>query len=144
MKVSRRVDLDRQGYRAVAETAIAAAETIVHLERFESIRRFKVVSLDGDTEYRANNVLAVDELTRLPDAEQRWRIDNYHRHVKQWRGRREVPGAGLPQPCHAAIRAFARLEHHCYTTGVSSYEARARAIRGAVRAQIANSVYNLP
>ena len=37
-----------------------------------------------------------------------------------------------------------RLEHHFYTTGVSWYEAKARIIRGAVRAYIANPVYNLP
>ena len=43
-----------------------------------------------------------------------------------------------------AIRAFLRLEHHFYTTGVSWYEAKARIIRSAVRAYIANPVYNLP
>ena len=34
LKVNRKVDLDRQGYRAVAETAIAAGGTVVHLEGF--------------------------------------------------------------------------------------------------------------
>ena len=42
-----------------------------------------------------------------------------------------------------AIRAFLRLEHHFYTTGVSWYEAKARIIRGAVRAYIAKPMYNL-
>ena len=72
LKVNRQVDLDRQGYRAVAETAIATAGTIVHLEGFGSIRVFKVVSRDGDIEYWATNDLAMDELTRLADAEQCW------------------------------------------------------------------------
>ena len=36
-----------------------------------------------------------------------------------------------------------RLERHFYATGVSWYEAKARIIRGAVRAYIANPVYNL-
>src|SRR4051812_22195527 len=44
LKVNRKVDLDRRGYRAVAEVAIDAGGTVVHLEGFGSIRVFKVVS----------------------------------------------------------------------------------------------------
>ncbi len=61
LKVNRKVDLNRQGYQAVAETAIAPGGTIVHLEGFGSIRVFKVVSRDGDIEYWATNDLAMDE-----------------------------------------------------------------------------------
>ena len=43
-----------------------------------------------------------------------------------------------------AIRAFLRLEHHCFTTGVSWYEAKARIVRGAVRAYLAKPLYGLP
>ena len=46
-------------------------------------------------------------------------------------------------PIGLAIRAFLRLEHHFYTTGVSWYEAKTRIIRDAVRAYIANPMYNL-
>ena len=147
LKVNRKVDLDRQGYRAVAATAIAAGGTIVHLEGFGSIRVFKVVSRDGDIEYWATNDLAMDELTRLAVAEQCWGIENYHRGLKQCCGvGRAQVRAGRAQRNHIglAIRAFLRLEHHFYTTGVSWYEAKARIIRGAVRAYIANPVYNLP
>lgn len=42
-----------------------------------------------------------------------------------------------------AIRAFLRLEHHFYRTGVSWYEAKARIVRGAVRAYIAGPLYKL-
>ncbi len=42
-----------------------------------------------------------------------------------------------------AIRAFLRLEHHFHTTGVSWYEAKARIIRGAVRAYLAKPLYEL-
>ena len=41
LKVNRKVDLDRQGYRAVAEVAISPEGTIVHLEGFGSIRVLK-------------------------------------------------------------------------------------------------------
>src|SRR5512135_3620814 len=50
LKVNRKVDLDRRGYRRVAEVEIAPEGTIVPLEGFGSIRVFKVVSRDGDIE----------------------------------------------------------------------------------------------
>ncbi len=79
LKVNRKVDLDRQRYRAVAETAIAPVGTIVHLEGFGSIRVFEVVSRDGDIEYGATNDLTLDELTRVAHAEQGWGIENDQR-----------------------------------------------------------------
>jgi putative transposase len=146
LKANGKVDLDRQGYRAVAETAIAPGGTIVHLEGFGSIRVVKVVSRDGDVEYWATNDLAMDELTRLAHAERCWAIENYHRGLKQCcEVERAQVRAARAQRNHIglAIRAFLRLEHHFYTTGVGWYEAKARIIRGAVRAYIANPMYNL-
>jgi hypothetical protein len=147
LKVNRKVDLNRQGYRAVAEVAIAPAGTIVHLKGFGSVRVFKVVSRDGDIEYWATNDLAMDELTRLTHAEQCWAIENDHRGLKQCCGveRAQVRSARAQRNyIGLAIRAFLRLEHHFYATGVSGYEAKARIVRGAVRAYIANPVYTLP
>ena len=57
LEFNRKVDLDRQGCRAVAEVEIAAGGTIVHLEGFGSTRVFKVVSRDGDVEYWATDDL---------------------------------------------------------------------------------------
>jgi putative transposase len=147
LKVNRKVDLNRQGYRAVAETAISPEGTIVHLEGFGSVRVFKVVSRDGDIEYWATNDLAMDELSRLARGDQCWAIENYHRGLKQCCGvERAQVRAARAQRNHIglSIRAFLRLEHHFYTTGVSWYEAKTRIIRGAVRKYIANPLYNLP
>lgn len=147
LKANRRVDLGRQGYRAVSEVAITAEGTVVHLEGFGSIRVFKVVSRDGDIGYWATNDLSMDELTRLAHAEQCWAIENYHRGLKQCCGvERSQVRASRAQRNHIglAIRAFLRLEHHFYTTGVSWYEAKARIIRSAVRAYIASPLYKLP
>jgi len=137
LKVNRRVDLDRRGYRAVAETAIAATGTIVHLEKFGSIRVFKVVSRDGDIEYWATNDLAMDELQRLELAGLSWGIEEYHRVLKQCCNvERCQARSGRAQRNHIgmAIRAFARLSWHFYTTGISWYEAKTAIIREAVRA----------
>ena len=57
-----------------------------------------------------------------------------------------MPGAGRgARRNHVgmAIRAFLRLERHFYATRVSWYEAKARIVRGAIRAYIAKPLYGL-
>src|SRR5512144_2673265 len=83
LKVNRKVDLDGQGYQAVALVPIAPAGTVVHREGFGPVKVFKVVSRDGDVEYWATNDLAMDELRRLELAEQCWAVEEYHRALKQ-------------------------------------------------------------
>jgi putative transposase len=147
LKANRNVDLDRQGLKPVSRTAIAAGGTVVHLEGYGLIRVFKIVSRDGDIGYWATGDLAMDELERLRLSEWCWAIEDYHRGLKQCCGvERSQARAARAQRNHIglAIRAFLRLEHHFYTTGVSWYEAKARVIRGAVRAYIANPMYKLP
>lgn len=146
LKGNRRVDLARAGYRAVSETAIDEAGTVVHLEGFGSIRVFKVVSRDGDIEYWATNDLGMDHLARLAYGEWAWGIENYHRGLKQCCGvERSQARLSRAQRNHIgmAIRAFLRLERHFYATGISWYEAKAEIIRGAVRAYIARPLYGL-
>ena len=145
-KLNRQVDLDRQGYRAVSELAIAPSGTVVHLKGFGSILVFKVVSRDGDVEFWATNDLQMDELTRLSHAERSWGIENYHRGLKQCCGvERSQVRASRAQRNHIgmSIRAFLRLEHHFYATGVSWYEAKSQIIRSAVRAYIEKPLYKL-
>jgi putative transposase len=146
LKANRRVNPGRQGLRPVSEAAIESTGTIVWLEGFGEVRVFKIVSRDGDIEYWATNDLAMDELTRLAHAEQCWAIENYHRGLKQCCGvERSQVRATRAQRNHIglAIRAFLRLERHCFTTGVSWYEAKAEIYRGAVRAYIAHPLYKL-
>jgi putative transposase len=147
LKVNRNVDVGRAGTRPVGVAAIAASGTVAHLPGFGSVRIFKVVSRDGDIEYWATNDLGMDELTRLAFAERCWAIEGYHRGLKQCCGvERAQVRTGRAQRNHIglAIRAFLRLEHHFYTTGVSWYEAKARIVRGAVREYIARPLYRLP
>jgi putative transposase len=147
LKVNRNINLDRQGLKPVCQTAIAPTGTVVHLEGYGLIRVFKIVSRDGDIEYWATNDLAMDELERLRLAERCWAIENYHRGLKQCCGveRAQVRSASA-QRNHIglAIRAFLRLEHHFFTTGISWYEAKTRIIRDAVRNYLAEPLYELP
>ncbi|WP_145280050.1 IS701 family transposase [Tautonia plasticadhaerens] len=136
LKVNRRVNLDRQGNKAVGATAIETGGTIVHREGYGLIRVFRIVSRGGDTEHWATDDLAMDEMTRLSLAERTWAIENYHRGLKQCCGvGRCQARAGRAQRNHIgmAIRAFLRPERrHFYATGISWYEARARIVRGAI------------
>lgn len=146
LKENRTVNLDRQGLKPVSQTAIVAGGTVVHLEGYGLIRVFKIVSRDGDIEYWATGDLAMDELERLRLSEWCWAIEDYHRGLKQCCGvERAQVRAARAQRNHIglAIRAFLRLEHHFFTTGVSGYEAKARIIRGAVRAYLAKPLYGL-
>jgi putative transposase len=146
LKVNRKVDLNRQGYRGVADVAIESTGTIVHLEGFGSIRVFKVVSRDGDVEYWATNDLTMDELRRLELAERSWSIEEYHRALKQCCNvERCQARSARAQRNHIgmAIRAFVRLSWHFFTTGISWYEAKTAIVRDAVRAYRSKPLYQI-
>ena len=132
--------------RSLDEAAVSASGTVLHLRGYGMVKVFRIDAPDGDTEYWATNDLAMDEVSRLAGAEQCWAIETYHRGLKQCCGvERAQVRSSRAQRNHIglAIRAFLRLEHHFYTTGVSWYEAKAQIIRGAVRAYIAKPMYNL-
>jgi hypothetical protein len=146
LKVNRRVDLNRQGYQAIANVLIEPTGTIVHLEGFGSIRVFKVVSQDGDIGYWATNDLTMDELRRLELAERSWSIEEYHRALKQCCNvERCQARSSRAQRNHIgmAIRAFVRLSWHFYTSGISWYEAKTAIVREAVRAYRSNPLHAL-
>jgi hypothetical protein len=146
LKTNRKVNPDREGSRAVSEVEVGAAGRVVWLEGFGLVRVFKVVATDGDVEVWATNHIEMDDLERVKWAGYSWAIENYHRGIKQFclieraqvRSRRAWRNhIGL------CLRAFLRLESHCYHRGVSWYEAKTSIIREAVRAYIASPIYSL-
>jgi putative transposase len=146
LKTNRKVDLERQGYRAIADVAITATGTIVHLEGFGPIKVFKAVSRDGDVEYWATNDLAMDELRRLELAECCWAVEEYHRALKQCCNvERCQTRSARSQRNHIgmAIRAFARLSWHFHITGISWYAAKAAIVREAVRSYRSQPLYTI-
>lgn len=145
VRSNRLVDLDRTGNRAIREQPIAATGTEVHLKRFGLVKAFRIVAPNGDTEHWITNDLAMTELTRLTYAERAWAIEEYHRGLKQCtkveRCRARLTRA---QRNHIglALRAFVRLEWHRLRSGVSWFEAKWGIIRDAVRAYLANPLYD--
>jgi putative transposase len=146
LKSNRKVNPDRQGLRAVSEVEIDPSGRIVWLEGYGLIRVFKIVATDGDVELWATNHLEMSDLERVKWASFSWAIENYHRGIKQFclieraqvRSRRAWRNhIGL------CLRAFLRLESHCYQKGISWDEAKTTIIREAVRAYVANPLYLL-
>ena len=147
LKSNGKVDLDRQGYRAVSELVLDGPSVVVHLQGFGSVRVFRVVSRDGNTEHWVTNDLEMSELRRLELAERSWAIEEYYRALKQCCNiERCQARVTLVQRNHIgmAIRAFARLSWYFYTTGVSRYESKARIVREAIRAYRHKPLYKLP
>lgn len=73
-------------------------------------------------------------------------IETYHRGIKQFRSIERCRARSKnAQRNHieSALRAFLRLEYHCFVKGVSRFEAKTSIIRDAVRAYPAKPIYTL-
>lgn len=146
LKANRQVNPDRSGLRAVARVDTDANGCVVHRRGYGLIRLFKLVTPDGDSEWWASNDLTMRPLTRVRFAGYAWTIEHYHRGIKQLCGveRAQVRAARAQRnPIGLALRAFLRLESHCYHRGISWFEAKHAIIRDAVRAYLAHPLYQL-
>lgn len=147
LKSNRLVNVERQGAQALGTAAISAQGTIVYLQGYGLVKVFRIVTPDGDTAHWATNDLTLDDGQRLAFAEWSWKIEEYHRGIKQF------CGAERCQACSATIqrnhltlvlRAFLRLEYHAFHQGISWFEAKTRLVREAVRSYLAKPLYTLP
>ena len=76
-----------------------------------------------------------------------WHIEEYHRSLKQFCGvERAQHRSAVAQRSHIgfALRTFLRLEYYRSHSGVSSFEAKARIVRVAIRAYLTQALYTLP
>jgi hypothetical protein len=146
-KSNRLVSLDRGKPKALSDTAISAEGTVVWVAGYGSVKVFGVAAPDGGTAYWATNDPGMTDLTRLQFADFSWRIEHYHRGLKQCTGvERCQCHSARAQRNHVglALRAFLRLEIHCFARGVSWVEAKTAVIREAVRAYLARPRFRLP
>lgn len=147
LKCNRLVDLERAGYKAVSEQPIGSAGTLVHLKGFGTILVFRVVATDGHTEHWATNDLEMTEAKRSSVAGLAWRVEEFHRGLKQHTGvDRCQHRLRKAQRNHIgfAIRAFVRLEYQRVAKGVSWFESKCRVCRNAVRSYLAQPLYRMP
>lgn len=142
---NRLVSPDRAtGPRPVSDCDVAATGTVVHLSGYGMVKVFRIAATDGTAEHWATGDLAMDELERLRLADASWRIEEYHRGLKQVTNvERCQCRAGRAQRGYIglALRAFVVVERHCFRTGMNWLTAKWQITREAVRAYRANPVY---
>ncbi len=146
LKANRSVNPDGKGNVALSEAGISEFGTTVHLKGYGFIKVFGIAAKDGSTGYWATSDPDMDELRRLQLSDFSWKIEEYHRGLKQFCGvERAFVRLAKAQRNHIglAIRAFLRFEVFSLKTGYSWFEAKMRIIRDAVRAYLANPVYAL-
>lgn len=146
LKSNRRVNPDRTGLRGVGACEVAATGTVVHLEGYGLIKVFRIVAKDGATEHWATSDLRMGELERLRLADASWRIEEYHRGLKQVTNvERCQCRKAVAQRGHIglALRAFSVVEKWCFRTGVNWLSAKWEIVREAVRAYRSNPRYRV-
>jgi len=140
LKRNRLVDPDGAGNRAISAIGIPHQGRRVHLKGYGWIKVFKTADPHGGVEYWATSDLAMTLEQCAVWAFDAWRIENYHRGLKQFCGvERAQHRSATAQRNHIAlaIRAFLRLESQRLSTGRSWFEVKTSIIRDAVRAYLA-------
>ena len=137
LKSNRLVNPDRSGLRPVSACDIAGTGTVVQLERYGLVKVFRIEAKDGTTDHWATDDLAMDDLARLRLAEASWKIEEYHRGLKQATNvERCQCRAGRAQRGHIglALRAFVVLERYGWRTGIDWVTAKRQILHDAIRA----------
>ncbi len=144
---SKSADQSQGKLQAVSDAGLTGGDgTLLWLKGFGEIKVFRVRVTDDASEYWATSRREMTERERETEAKSAWRIEMYHRALKQQclieraQCRRLRPVLNHIGLC---IRAFVRIESHCYRERISWIEAKTSIIRDAVRAYLANPRYLL-
>ena len=147
LKANRQIRVAGGTLQAVSDAGLCGGDgTVCWLKGFGEIKVFRVCATDGTSQYWATSLKALTEDERETQARAAWRIEMYHRSLKQQclieraQCRRLRPVLNHIGLC---IRAFVRLESHCYREKISWIEAKTSIIRDAVRAYLTNPRYLL-
>jgi len=147
LKANRQIRVGDSRLQSVAEAGLCGGDgTVAWLKGFGEIKVFRVRATDGTSEYWATSLREMTEEKRAAQAKSAWRIEMYHRALKQQclieraQCRRLRPVLNHIGLC---IRAFVRIESHCYREKTSWVEAKTSIIRDAVRAYLSNPRYLL-
>jgi putative transposase len=146
LKKNRLVNPDNTGNVSIELLTIPPNGMTVHLKEYGFIKVFRIVSKDGDTQYWATDVLDMQEEKRKELAKKAWKIEEYHRGIKQFCGvERCQARRNSVQRAHImmALRAFLRFEIQRITTGITWFETKLSITRNAVSQFIRNPIYDL-
>lgn len=121
----------------IADKAIPEEGLVVHLRAYGWIRVFKIFSqAKGEVEYMATNNLEMTRMDIKTVAAQRWKIEEYHRGLKQTTGIEKCQArTQRSQRNHifCAIISFVALEVHRRKIQISWYQAKQHIIQHAMR-----------
>ena len=147
LKANRQIRVGGGKLQAVSDSGLTGGDgTICWLKGFGQIKVFRIFATDGAAEYWATSLKDLTERERETQAKAAWRIEMYHRALKQQclieraQCRRLRPVLNHIGLC---IRAFVRIESHCYRERMSWIQAKTSIIRDAVRAYLSNPRYLL-
>lgn len=142
LKRNRRV---RQGMERMRleQADVPEGGAVVSLTAFGPVRVFRAAPRDGDAEHRhwATNDEGMGPLPWRRWAEYSWRIEEYHRGLKQHCGAEGCQArSARAQANHIgmAVRAFLRLAAWCWGRWTTWFAAKADIVRQAVRAYLAD------
>jgi len=146
LKKNRLVNPDNIKNMQIQEIEIPPKGKVVHLKAYGFIKVFRIVAKDGDIEYWATDLLDMDEAKREKLGRYSWKIEEYHRGIKQFCGVENCQARkSQSQRAHImfALRAFLRLEAERLRTGISWFESKRKIIRPAIRSYIKYLNYSL-
>jgi len=146
LKKNRLVNPDNIKNMQIQEIEIPPEGRDVHLKAYGFIKVFRIVAKDGDIEYWATDVLEMDEAKREKMGKYSWKIEEYHRGIKQFCGVESCQARkSQSQRAHImfALRAFLRLEAERLRTGISWFESKRGIIRPAISEHIKYLNYSL-
>jgi len=146
LKSNRLVNPDKTGNINVEKVEIPPQGIIVHLREYGFIKVFRIVPTDGDTQYWATDVLDMDETTREDLSKKAWKIEEYHRGIKQFCGVEKCQSRKKEsQRAHVmlSLRAFLRLEVQRIRNGISWFESKMKIQRVGIMEYLSKPRYKL-
>lgn len=146
LKSNRLVNPDNTKNISLEEVEIPPQGIVVHLKEYDFIKVFRIVSKDGDTQYWATDVLGMDESKREDLSNKSWKIEEYHRGIKQFCGVEKCQARKKEsQRAHImfSLRAFLRLELQRIRNGISWFESKMKIHRVGTKAYLSKPRYNL-
>ncbi len=88
----------------------------------------------------------MSELQRLSCSEKAWKIEEYHKGIKQFCGvKRFQARSRKVQKNHIlfSLKAFLKIERFCFRVGITWFEAKLKIVREAVRTYLKHPKYFL-
>lgn len=131
----------------VNDLTIGGDGVVVHLKDFGQVKIFLLVAPNGKEDYYCTNNLNLTSLDIRDAAAQRWKIEEYHRGLKQTTGVEMCQSrTSRSQRTHifCAILSFLALEKKRIEEGITWYESKRRIIADALFSYLKQPFIPLP